>query len=465
MRRARAAELEQQHALARRGSLADLRRAVVRGIVPVSRLEEIIAPLYDVDTVAIYVDLVESDRVAFVEDQARRADALKRAAARSIDVGALERAVLEKVLSPADYRRRLDQLGFSAGDADLLTATLTARLRDQDAARAQHDQAAAAAKVRSIDLGRFEQLVRRGARSLEQYATLLQSLGFDDASRAAMTELLRLHIADDAAAAQLRADAAAKAKPGDVSLDLLRRGVILGVATEDDFQRFLVDHNFTSDAQLLLMAELRDDVSQAEAARTRRLQAERRDGSPAISLDRIARAARLGIVDVDAYQARLVDAGYSDDDIAVEMQLLVTEIADVQATRAKRDALAAQTAARGLSLADVARAVKAGAATIEDYRGRAAALGYSNADAALLVAVLEDEVASLVDAQTRHDQIEAELGRRNLSLGQLEAAVKSGLKTVDDYVGDVEALGYGADDAELLATLLLEKLNAGAGGP
>lgn len=454
---ARKAAVDAERALHRRGSLADLNRAAVRGLIPFARVAEVLAAQYDADTVGVMLALLEDDRQAYLEQQARAEDVRQRAGRRNLDVGAIEAAVLAGVLTFPEFAQRLQQLGFLAADVAVLSATLADRKRDLDDARAKQAAAAAAAKIKKIDLGRFEQLVRRGVRTIADYAALLISLGFDDGSRAAMIDLLKLHIADDAAAEAERKKAANVRNVQGVTLELLRRAVILGHASEDDFQRFLVDQHFTSDAQALLLAELRDDVTTAEDARRRRDEAAARVGARALSLDRVARAVRLGIVSPAAYRDRLVRDGYTEDDIAIELALLVQEIADVQATRAKQAAAEQAATDRGLSLADVARAVKAGAATIDDYYARAATLGYSPADAGVLVAVLNDELAAIADANSRHTSIDGELTARTLSLGQLEAAVKAGAVSIEGYMQQLESWGYGADDAELLAGLLVDQ--------
>jgi hypothetical protein len=120
----RKAAVEQERALHARGSEADLERAAVRGKIPLARLEEVYRAHYDDDTVQILLGLVEDDRLAYVAQQQAREDALKRAGRRNIDVGALEQAVLTHVLDLPAFQRRLVALGFSDGDADLLTATL-----------------------------------------------------------------------------------------------------------------------------------------------------------------------------------------------------------------------------------------------------------------------------------------------------------------------------------------------------
>jgi len=238
----------------------------------------------------------------------------------------------------------------------------------------------------------MERLVRRGARSLADYDALLRALGFEDAARAAMSELLRLDIADDTAAAQLRAEAAAKAKIKGVTLEQFRRAVLLGHKTVEEFGTFLVGQGYTSEAQLVLLAELRRDVADAEAARRRREKADAASAVATLPLSRVTQAARLGLLTPDQYQARLVDAGFSDDDIAIEMELLLVEIADIQAARARRDALAETLdPPKALSLATLERAVKAGVASVDDYIAAASAV-YAPADVELLTNLLIAEL-------------------------------------------------------------------------
>lgn len=462
----RADDVAAQRELDRRGSLALLQRAVVRGLIPTSRYAEVLTPQYDADTVATMIALVEQDRADYVAQQQRAADAAKRAAVRHIDVGALQAAYLDNVLTLDQVRAQLTALAFDAGDAAILLSTMQARKTDLDAAKQQRADAAAKAKTKSIDLGRFETLVRRGHRTQAEYAALLTSLGYDAGSVAAMVDLLQLQIADDTAARDARAAAAAKATTTGLSLEQIRRAVILGITSTDAFQTYLVKNKYTVDAQTVLVAEVRLDLQEADAARAKRAAAEAVTVETHAPLATVARAARLGIVTPDVYAQRLIDAGYTDDDIAIEMDLLAVEIADLQAARARADAVKAASADHGLSLDQIARAVKIGATSIDVYRARAIELGYSDEDAATLVLVLAADVQSTQDAQARHDAIGGQLKTRNLSLSDLDAAVKAGQMTIDQYNARVLALGYGADDADLLTTLLVLKLSAAppAGG-
>lgn len=460
----RKAAIAADRALARRGSESDLERAVVRGILPIAELADVYAQRYDPATVDTLLELVEGDRLAFLEREAARVDAIKRGQRRNVDVGALEAAVVARVIGIDTYRARLEGLGFEPADARLLADTLEARIADRAAAVAAREAAIAAAKVRSIDLPRYEQLVRRGARTFAQYDAVLGSLGFEAGARADLAELLRLQVAEDEAARQARAEAEARLVPRGLSLEQFRRAVLLGTRTLDDLNRFLVEQRFTADAQEVLMADARAAVAEADAARQRRESEDRGPQAPGISLATLRRAARLGTIAPDTYAARLEAEGWSADDVAIDLDLLLLEIAEVQAARAKRSAPAPAPAVPGLTLAQLERAVKSGAASVNDYRARAIALGYSAADVDTLAGVLGAELEDLEAARARQAGIALQLAARGVVLEDLEAGVRAGQVAIADYERQLEAWGFSADDGELLGSLLQFALEGSSEG-
>lgn len=459
---ARRLELEEQRRLEQRGPIAKLEQAAIRGLIPLSRVEEVLAAEYDAETVGILLELVEDRRAEYVAQQERADRVSSGAAARGLNVGELRAAVFAQILTVDEFRRRLLQLGLSAEDAGILAATAAADLDARLEAERRRDEASDVARRRRIDLPRFEALVRRGARTVAQYDALLDELAFDDVDRAAIVDLLELKIADDAAARAERERAAAALAQRGLSLDQFERAVVLGVKTIDQYAAFLLEQGFATDAQIALVALLRERVNEANAARARRLASEAGSGGLALPIATIRRAARLGVIAPDVYTARLLEDGYDADDVAIDLELLLLEIADVQAARAKRDAAELDAAPRGLSLADVEQAVKRGLASIETYRARAAELGYRGDDLELLVSLLADELAELEAARARRATIDGELRARNLSVGQLEEAVKKGLSTLLAFRDELLGLGYSLADAELLTALL--ELDLGAAG-
>lgn len=454
----RKAEIEQRRREQERGPLAPLEQAAIRGLIPLARVEELYAFEYDAETVGILAELLAERRADYLAAQEARAAAKRRGEAQRIGIGDLEQAVHAGVLSVGEYRRELERRGLAAGDVGILAATLEEELRVREEARAKRRQAEAEAGRRSIDLGRFERLVRRGVRSVSQYEALVRDLGFDDGSVAAMRELLELTIADDAAARAARARAEAELQTRGLSLEQFRRGVILGVKAPAEYEAFLVAQRFNADAIRVLMAELREDLREAEEARARRAAAEAREESPVLPLASLRRAAQLGIIAPDTYLARLRARGYSDDDAEIELELLLIEVSDVQHTRARREAGDRAEGARELSLGELERAIKAGIGSVEQYRARALELGYSQEAADTLTQLLSIELAALVDARRRRQQIAGELEARDLSLAQLEESVKKGFKTLEEHHTELRRLGYSEADAELLTALLLTEL-------
>jgi len=458
----RRAQVEADRARRRRGPIADLERAVIRGLIPFERLAEVLAADYDPDTVGILLALVEDDRQRYLEQQARADEARQRGNRRAIDVGGLERAVMAGLLTPEEFAQRLEFLNFEPADAALLTAVVRAKKADQDAAVRARREAEERARRQRIDLSRFERLVRRGARSLAEYDAMLAGLGFEDADRAAMRELLELQIADDRRADAERAAAEARLEPRGLSLEQFRRAVVLGTRSEDDYQRFLVAENFTADAQEVLLTDLRIAVAEADDARRRREQDAPLPGSRGLPLGTLQRAARLGIITPDTYLARLQALGYSDDDLSIELELLLLEIADTQAARATRTAAEPEAEARGLSLAQVERAVRAGALTLEDYRTAAIAAGMARDAVDVVVAVLAQEVGSLTEAREIRAIVLRRLADQNVSLEELETRVTKGGQPFDVFIGELQQRGVGADEAELVASLLVDELEAAA---
>jgi len=460
-RAARQRELEAERALTRRGAESDLERAAVRGLIPLARVDELYDAKYDAETAAIYLTLLEDERQRYLDEQARRAEALQRAARRSIDVGDLEQAVLNNILSLDQFRSGLAARGFDAGDVEILTRTLEARKADVDAARATRARAGDVARRRAIDLGRFEQLVRRGHRTVADYDALLVSLEFDEAARAGMRELLALQVADDTAAREARAAAERTLTPRGLSLEQFRRAVLLGLQTSARYETFLLDHRFTADVVALLMAELAEAVADAEAARQERQAADPRLDGRVLPLSVVARAARLGRVSPQTYQARLEREGFNEADVALQLDLVLAEIADVQAVRRDRDAPTPAAAPKGIALAELARAVRRGLESLEAFQARAIALGFTEDAVRTQMRILGDELLEAQAAKARKAQIAAGLDPGPLTLAALEDQVRAGAASILDFVASLVGLGVAPEDAELLGALLLDEQGEG----
>lgn len=454
----RRVEQEAARAAARRGDEADLEAAAVRGKIPIARVEELYRARYDEETVGIYVELLDDRRAAYLDEQRRRADALRQAARRQVSIADLEAAVMQNIIDVGRFAGELGVRGFSPADIDLLVRTLEAEKADRDAAAAARRQAAAAAQGRGIDLGRFERLVLRGLRTIGQYAELLRALRFGEPAVVDMVALLQAEI-DDAAAAAAEAAAADDAlRPKGLSLAELRRIVVLGLAPRGTYEALLRAERYTPEAQRLLLLDLDHAIALAEDARARRnAPAPSGSDTSALPLDRLRQAARLQLVPIGTYRDRLVRDGYTADEIDTEIELLLVELADVQAARQARERAPSRDA-RELALPELARAVKAGLQSLEAYEARALALGFSREAVTTQLRVLGDELRATEIARARRDALGIELKGRGVTLAELEAAVTDGALSLEGFVEQLQRAGLAPEDAGLLGGLLEERL-------
>jgi len=115
-----------------------------------------------------------------------------------------------------------------------------------------------------------------------------------------------------------------------------------------------------------------------------------------------------------------------------------------------------------LSLAQVERAVRAGALTLEDYRAAAISAGLAQEAVEIVVAVLAQEAGTLTEAREIRAIVLRRLADQNVSLEELETRVTKGGQPFDVFIGELQQRGVGADEAELVASLLVDELEAAA---
>ena len=444
------------------GPQADLEQAAIRGLIPLSQVAELYALKYGVDAVDTLMALLTAKQAAYADAQKAKAAHVAAAAAKGANLGQIEAAVLNGVITVDDYKAQLAGLDFDPAAVDLLAATVQAKLDAKTKAAALHAAAAAKAAIKRVPIAVIEYNVRHGADSMADYTAYLQALGYDAASVAELKEKLQLEIDSDAAAAKVKAAAAARLQNKGLSLAEYHRAVVLGVKTVNEYSAFLLANGESADTAATLVQIATDDKAAADAAAAKRAATAKTQKAPAIKVTDLVKAARLGLIPISTYTARLTAAGYTADDIAIELDLLTEEIAQTKAAEAKAAAAAAKSTAKGLTLAEIAAAVKAGTTPIADYTARALALGLSTDDANTLTATLQDAVDLAAVTKARKEQLAAENASKELARADEVKAVTDGLKTIDDYSAWLTANGYSADDAALLVAELQQTQAAAA---
>ncbi len=451
--------------LARRGREADLERAVIRGRIPIDRYVEVISLQFDADTVGIMVADVEDAREQFLADQAKREAAEQRAARKQLDVGAVRQAVLGGVLTLDEFRRHPAVAALDAGDVEILSRTLAAELRDREVALQRKEEAAAQSKARGIDLGRYAQLVRRGIRTLDDYRARVAEIFDAPADVDAVVELLEQDLAADAAERAARDAGETTTRAKGLSLEQLRRAVLAGDAPIADFETFLITQQFTIDAQRTLMAGLSRELAEVDAARARQEQTDSPVGALELPLSELSRAARLGIISPSEYRARLIERGFDELDAEISVDMLLREIATTQTARALRDQVEREPGGVGLTLAELARAVKAGIKSVDDYAAALYVAGKTPDAVETLRALLEDEVAERKAAESRRKRIAERLLKDGLDLDALESDMLAGGISLDEYSATLAGVGVQPAEIGILVGLLVAQLNAAPAQP
>jgi hypothetical protein len=175
--------------------------------------------------------------------------------------------------------------------------------------------------------------------------------------------------------------------------------------------------------------------------------------APTLPIDR-ERAVKLGVLDMAAYKRVLTREGFVAEDQTTLVTLLTTEIAAIRDAERKRADAEKAAAKRGITLADMERAVRLGLRTLVEYQGVLASLGYAPQDIATLVSLLQLQIAQDQAAQQKRLEAETALAPRGLSLAQFERAGLEGVQSVATYRAWLREQGFAEEDVATLTALL-----------
>lgn len=218
-------------------------------------------------------------------------------------------------------------------------------------------------------------------------------------------------------------------------------------------------------------------VDPAARDRARFLAYKRRDLNPRrMTRADVERAVELKVLSITDYRDWLDQQGYATEDaLTLELMLTATlhhledaarQRAQAAAERAatkearrqelqsKRDALALENADFSGSIAQAEKLVIRGEIEPGRYRRVLIDHGYSEADASALMQLAIQDAATYADQQERRRQAAAKAERQQVPIGALEAAVKRGRLSLDDFRAELAARKFTAGDAQLLADVL-----------
>lgn len=172
-------------------SLSALERATIMGALSVQQLgAELADRKYDQVDAGIIIDLVNDGIAARTAALARTAAAAARLASKSINLGQVQKAVVDGVQSLAQYSAFLTAQQFDATSIATLVADMQVQLDNRALANARHAAAVAKLEASHLSLAEEEKAVVQGILTLADYQGYLVAHDFDGADVAILTALL-----------------------------------------------------------------------------------------------------------------------------------------------------------------------------------------------------------------------------------------------------------------------------------
>ena len=274
-----------------------------------------------------------------------------------------------------------------------------------------------------------------------------------------------------------------QSKVTHLSLGQIEQGVLDGILNLNDVKTWANRVNMPADeeAYLELMilfkqsketatAVAKAAAAQAKAAAAAKAKAtaaaEKAAAAKAQAADKgvtVAQAETLvkdGLWTFDQLTAFLTAKGYGGDAIDAIVSLLHASIA---ATAAKTStATAAKTAAgaKGLNLATVEKATVDGILTIADLQNFLTNDGYSAENAQVIVELTQEAIATAQTKAAAKAAATAKAADKQISLPELEHAVRLGLTPISSYNAALTAAGFDAMSVTLLDGILNDQIAA-----
>lgn len=379
-----------------------------------------------------------------------KASAAGNAKAKNLDVTQLEAAVQQGLLSMADFTTRMEQIGMSPADAQLLAQELQHRISDAAAKAKASADAKAAAAVKHVDTSQEERAVLLGTQTIAQYAAFLDGHGFAPEDRDVLVSELSARLTQAQAAAAKKAAAAKTAASKGINLTQLERLVRAGIKTAADYQTALAKLGYSAEDQAAMVQYLQLQMEQDQQDLITKGHAAALVDKLGVSLADLERAVKLSVVPISTYQDALQRAGVPAADQPTMVQTLAAQIKTTRAQQTAASSVSKQVAAAGVSLATLEKDTEAGRLSIEQFQGLLAGYGVPESQITDVVQLVQDMIDNQKAVQALVAQATARAAAKGLNLAQDTAAYKQGVMDETTWRSRVASLGYDAADVEIL---------------
>jgi hypothetical protein len=389
--------------------------------------------------------------------EAKAAAAIADAEAKGVSIAKYETLVLGGLKTIAQYQAFLAEKGLAPDNVAAFTTVLQAKLDKAAAAGGATGAVVGTSKAKALSVAQLEAAVKAGFLPITEFEAELVKLGYSATDATLVGEVLQNSIT--AAALKAAASGSALAAAGERKVNLAQEesAVLLGIQTIAQYQAMLEAAGYDAADVAILVAELQAKLTAAQAAAKKKLSGSGLPGTKVLGLAELERMVRAGIQPIDAYQAALIDAGYTQADAGALVNLLQLVMAHDKHEAAASGKSSALLTAGGLSLAQVRTAVKLGVVPISVYDAALTAAGVSGSDALVLHASLIGALAAAGATAAIAKAAGAALAATGQTLDGLESQVLSGALSIAGFQAALTAAGVTGKDAAELAALVAEK--------
>lgn len=265
-----------------------------------------------------------------------------------------------------------------------------------------------------------------------------------------------------------------------LSLGQIETGIKDGILSFADLQTWALRENMPADdlANLELMIQYQTNKQTATAAAkaaAAKAKAEAAAAKTAAAQQKAAQAAALapdkgvtvaqaetlvtdGLWTMQQLQNFLTAKGYGAAAISAIVELLQAKIAKTAAGTTAKSTVSTGLAAKGLSLATTEKAVIAGILTMQDLQQYLTAHGFDAADIQTVMDLTQQAVDAAKVKAAAKTAAATKAADKQLSLADLEKAVRLGLTTMDAYNAALKAAGFDAMSITLLDGILNQQI-------
>jgi hypothetical protein len=261
-----------------------------------------------------------------------------------------------------------------------------------------------------------------------------------------------------------------------LSLGQIETGIKDGVMSFADLQTWATRVNMPADELALLeltiqvqmnkqsasaaakaaAAKAKADAAAAKTAATAAKAAQAKAAAPdkGVTVAQAESLVKDGLWTFDQLTAFLTNKGYGSDAIASIVELLHASIDKTTTSTAAASTTKATAAAKGLNLATVEKAVVAGVLTIDDLTNWLSGHGFDSTDSQVIVELTQEAVAAAKVKADAKAAATAKASAKQISLPELEHAVRLGLTPLSTYTAALQAAGFDQLDITLLTGIL-----------